>query len=518
MNHPKPAGETLQALGPLVQKLADLEGKALRGEGLPVVQVAAELSTALVAVGQKAMELLLEQAARAQPSRTTCACGAEGRSRGFESTWFIGRFGRVVVSRRRMDCAACHKTWFAFDEVWDVPTGRYADDVREAAERLGCRLGGFDEGMAELRHLWGLAPDASTAHRWVGEDGARASAAARADAAESWRRYEEREYAVARGEQRPVEREGGFGVIEVDGVHALTWKPGQEPRRKKTEAAAPATTALPAGTALPLSETAERMAARQAPSSLSDVVGSPMGPKGRSPRVHGREVSVGLTYLGEHACKESPGRGALLEKRYVASLNDRTEFWSELHAAATAQGALARQKLVRLSDGGTYYVDQSAEVFRDQPLVGILDIQHANQHIWEAGHKLVPDPKKTKAWVTPHTDAVFHGQVDAVVADLAKERQRRTGSEQRKAIDSLSGYLSRHRDLMKYPEYRRAGYPIASAAIESTNKRLVSRRCKQGGMIWSEPGLEAMVALRVAFYNPGAWQHLWPHTAAKAAA
>jgi len=67
---------------------------------------------------------------------------------------------------------------------------------------------------------------------------------------------------------------------------------------------------------------------------------------------------------------------------------------------------------------------------------------------------------------------------------------------------------------MDYPAHHAAGYPLASAGIESTNKRLVGRRCKQGGMIWSEVGLEAMVALRVAFYNPGAWQALWPHTPA----
>ena len=57
----------------------------------------------------------------------------------------------------------------------------------------------------------------------------------------------------------------------------------------------------------------------------------------------------------------------------------------------------------------------------------------------------------------------------------------------------------------------------ASAAIESANKRLVGRRCKQGGLIWNEPGLEAMVALRVAFYNRDTWRRLWPHSAPSAA-
>ena len=84
-------------------------------------------------------------------------------------------------------------------------------------------------------------------------------------------------------------------------------------------------------------------------------------------------------------------------------------------------------------------------------------------------------------------------------------------------VQKLTGYLSRHKHMMDYPAYHAAGYPLASAAIESTNKSLVGRRCKQGGMIWSEVGLEAMVALRVAFYNPGGWQALWPLSQAQAA-
>jgi hypothetical protein len=519
MKQPKAAGTTVQALEPLVQKLAGLEGEVLGGTTMSV----AELSTALAKIAREiaccAMETLLEQAACVLPTQTTCTCGAQAGSRGFEITSFVGRFGRVRLRRRRMECPACGRSWFEFDQVWGIPAGDYADDVREAAERQGCRLGSFVEAAEELRHMWGVEVAPTTIQRWVGEDGERAMAAVHADAEESWKRYEERAHAEACGEAAPVAREEGFGVIEVDGVHALTWKPGCEPRRKKPAVEAQEPPAVvPDGSAGTATETDGRLAAHQPPSTLSEVPGSPMGPSGRSPRVRGREVSVGLTYLGEDACEESPGRGVLLDKRYVATLNDREGFWLELHAAATAQGALSKEKLLRLSDGGTYYVEQSAEVFRDQPLVGILDIQHANQHVWETGHKLVPDSKKTKAWVTPHLNAIYDGKVDDVIADLTKELLRYTGAEQRKSLEGLIGYLSRHRHLMNYPEYRKAGYPIASAAIESTNKRLVSRRCKQGGMIWGERGLEAMVAIRVAFYNPGAWERLWPHTAVKTAA
>lgn len=513
MRRPEPAGKIGEALAPIVEKLAQLEARALRGESMSVVELSGQLAAVFAAAGRHAMELVLDQAARAQLGPIACPqCAATAQSKGFENTWFIARFGRVPVSRRRFACEACGHSWFPIDLAWGLPEGEYADDVREATDRLSCRLG-FDEAVAELRHLWGLAPDGSTAQRWIAQDGARAAESVRADAEQRWKQYEEQAFAEARGDRRPAKRTEGFGVVEVDGVHALTWKPGQEPRRQHADRADNASHAPPQAAAPAASETAERATHHRPPSALSDVPGSPMAASGRSPRVHGREVCVGLTYRSEHACEESPGRGVLLEKRYVAALNDREGFWTDLHAAAATQGALAAKALVRVSDGGGYFIDTSDELFRDQPLVGILDIQHARQHVWEAGHKLVSDSNKTPAWVLPLAQLISDGKVDEVISHVDGERARHTSQSQLKAIDALIGYLTRHKHLMDYPRYREAGYPIASAAVESTNKRLVGRRCKQGGMIWSEPGLEHMVAMRLAFYNPGAWQRLWPHAA-----
>jgi hypothetical protein len=488
----------------LADELTRLETQALQGQPVSVVALATQLATACTASAHMAMELILDQAARAQPCSQSCACGGEAQSKGFEHTSFVGRFGRVGLYRRRMDCDRCAESSFPFDRLWGLPAGEYADDVREVAERLSCRLGSFEEAVTELRSLWGLAPDASTAKRWVAQDGARAEAAVKRDAERSWKAYEDTAFAEARGSQRPAERIPGFGVVEVDGVHLLAWKPGHEPRRK----VAPVTESplVEAG------ESSERATRHQAPSSISTVQGSPLGPRPRSARVRGREICMGIAYLGEDACEESPGRGVLLRRRYVATLNDRDGFWLKLHAAATAQGVLQREALVRVSDAGTYFVDRSNELFCDQPLVEILDIQHGRQHIWEAGHKVVGDAAKTATWAAPRAQALWDGKVDELLGDLAAQRENCPSNAQRKAVDDLSGYIDRNRRMMDYPRYRSAGYPIASAAIESANKRLVGSRCKQGGMIWSEAGIEAMLSLRVALHNPDTWQSLWPHT------
>lgn len=518
MKRPNVAGTVLQVLEPMAQKLKELEDLTLRGEALPVVELAASLDNCLKEVARRAMELVLDQAARAEPSSVPCTCGRNAESKGFEDRSFVARFGRIPVSRRRFACA-CGSSSFLLDKTWALPAGQYADDVREAMDRLSCRMG-FREAVAELDHLWGVAPDASTAKRWIGHDGARAEATAKADAAAHWKGYEAESYAVASGERRATERVEGFGVVEVDGVQALTWKPGQEPRRRagvgQVAPASDSANAAPASErveAVSAGETAERATRHQAPSTLSQIEGSPMGPTGRSPRVHGREVCVGLVYLGEQACEESPGRGVLLDKRYVATLDDREGFWPKLHAAAATQGVLARQKVVRVSDGGKYFIDRTTELFRDQPLIGILDCQHVRQHVWETGHKLANTKRDVDAWVQPRNKAIMDGKVDDVITGLSDERERRRGKP-RQAVEELRGYLHRHKHLMDYPRYEAAGYPVASAAVESANKRLVARRCKQGGMIWSEPGLEAIVAVRVAFMNPGAWRSLWPHVKA----
>ena len=142
------------------------------------------------------------------------------------------------------------------------------------------------------------------------------------------------------------------------------------------------------------------------------------------------------------------------------------------------RGVLSRQKLVRVSDGGAYFIEHSDELFCDQPLLGILDCQHAKQHVWEAGHKVVADKKEVPSWVLPRTKAIVDGKVHQVISGLGQEREHATGSKAVKALDDLTGYLSRHKHMMDYPAYHAAGYPLASAAIESTNKRLVGRRCR----------------------------------------
>ena len=117
MKRPNAAGSVLQALEPVAKKLAEMEQRALAGQPTAVVQMGCELADSLREAGRRAIDLLLEQAARAEPTGGTCACGGQTHSEGFEPKSFIMRFGRVSVMRRRRECDACGSSELGFDKA-----------------------------------------------------------------------------------------------------------------------------------------------------------------------------------------------------------------------------------------------------------------------------------------------------------------------------------------------------------------------------------------------------------------
>jgi hypothetical protein len=92
----------------------------------------------------------------------------------------------------------------------------------------------------------------------------------------------------------------------------------------------------------------------------------------------------------------------------------------------------------------------------------------------------------------------------------------------KKALDRICGYLHKNRRRMRYDEYLRAGYPIASGVIEGACRHLVKDRMERAGMHWTLEGAQAMLDLR-SVWIAGQWEafqkdriqrhreHLYPH-------
>lgn len=67
---------------------------------------------------------------------------------------------------------------------------------------------------------------------------------------------------------------------------------------------------------------------------------------------------------------------------------------------------------------------------------------------------------------------------------------------------------------MQYKAFREKGYMIGSGVIESACKHVVSERCKQAGMRWDKPGIDAVLEWRCLLKNKN-WEEYWyPNTKA----
>jgi hypothetical protein len=138
--------------------------------------------------------------------------------------------------------------------------------------------------------------------------------------------------------------------------------------------------------------------------------------------------------------------------------------------------------------------------------VDVLDLLHVTPRLWQAARLFhAPDSVAALAMVRDRVLRVLRGAVVAVVRGLRQMGRRRglKGSKA-KALATICGYLAKNRERMRYDEYLRQGYPIASGVIEGACRHYVKDRMERTGMSWIKPGAQAMLELRSTALN-GDW-------------
>lgn len=86
---------------------------------------------------------------------------------------------------------------------------------------------------------------------------------------------------------------------------------------------------------------------------------------------------------------------------------------------------------------------------------------------------------------------LWSGEVARIIAALLQRQQalglpgKDEAGTPRAQVASSLGYLTNHRERMKYHEYCKQGLPITSSAIESTVKQ-INRRIKGTEKFWAE--------------------------------
>jgi len=138
--------------------------------------------------------------------------------------------------------------------------------------------------------------------------------------------------------------------------------------------------------------------------------------------------------------------------------------------------------------------------------IPILDILHALAYVWEAAGLFEKDDVSRRAFTRERLLRILRGGIRGVIQGLRSLGTRRSlKGEKLKSLNRITNYLEKNADRMRYDEYLRRGYPIASGVIEGACRHLVKDRMERSGMRWTLEGARSMLNVRAAFQSDH-WQ------------
>ncbi len=359
---------------------------------------------------------------------------------------------------------------FPLDDAANLPKRCYSYLLQEYTSLLGLK-DPFAETSSALRRILGLDLKKSRIEVVVGETGS-----------DYGKFYEEKKTPAA-------ETEGSIAVVGADGkgvpvikkeAAKIVGRQGKgEKRQKKKEA----------------------------------IVGVSytVDPKRRT----AESVADNLVYPDKAKDKaKDKGRASpkALNVRRIASLERSKEsVMREVADDYKARNPSGERPLVAVMDGALHLWTLLSSVLAGIKYVGVLDIIHVVEYLWDAGNCLYGERTENgKAWVHKQLIKILEGKVGRVVGGLRQIMTKRTelSKAKRKVLNKVVGYFENHRQWMKYDEYLAAGYPIGSGVVESSCGHTVKGRMEGAGRRWSIKGAESVLLLR-SVYTSGDWDEYW---------
>jgi hypothetical protein len=207
-------------------------------------------------------------------------------------------------------------------------------------------------------------------------------------------------------------------------------------------------------------------------------------------------------------------RPELCHKRVMARLNEYTDPQGVEHdGMAEVFGWLAEQLddrnplhdkvVINLMDGDERFVEERKRHVVNGQQIDILDLLHVTPRLWKVAGLFGPQKsqqvqQQVRQWVLK----ILRGQIRAVLVDM-RQRGQEAGlkGNKKRELAKACHYLDKRKGQLRYHEYLKAGYPIASGVIEGACRHYVKDRMERTGMSWVQAGAQAMLELRSVALN-----------------
>jgi hypothetical protein len=166
----------------------------------------------------------------------------------------------------------------------------------------------------------------------------------------------------------------------------------------------------------------------------------------------------------------------------------------------------AVKEVVCVRDGEPCLCDAKQEHFGGE-VVEVLDILPVTPRLWQAAHLFNKEGSaEARQFVRQRVLRVLKGELKGVLKGLRRlATTRRLAARKKKDLHKICRYLANNASRMRYDEYLKKGYPIASGVIEGACRHYIKDRMQGAGMRWSRQGAQAMLDVRSEYLN-GDWQ------------
>lgn len=199
------------------------------------------------------------------------------------------------------------------------------------------------------------------------------------------------------------------------------------------------------------------------------------------------------------------------ELSYFSRCLGSDEFGRQALVETHRRGVERAERICAVCDGAEW--EQKFIDYHRPDAVRILDFPHAAEYVAAVGRSVYGEGSAEFArWFETQRHQLRHGGEEEVLSEL--RRLSRQESSDQELIEEKLQYLTKRREMIRYEEFARAGYPIGSGSVESANKVVIQARMKQAGMHWARENVNPMAALRNVACNDR-WEESWPQIASQ---
>jgi len=199
-------------------------------------------------------------------------------------------------------------------------------------------------------------------------------------------------------------------------------------------------------------------------------------------------------------------------KRYRAEMNyvldeqlsyGQPRLFEWMAAEVKARNSEKRKTVVCLMDGQKSLWYWKKQLFPQA--IGILDIFHVLERLWKAAHCFHPESSKpAEEFVHKYLHIMLEGNAGCVIG-VFRRLIKKLRAYKKKELQTIIDFFHNNKEIMRYDQYIKSGYPIGSGVIEGACRHVVRDRMELTGMRWNVHTAQAMLRLRTTKLS-GDWE------------